>query len=459
MMIYRNIKKVIKRLASTVPPAYRQKRQYWQVLSFLKDAEWWDKERIDKWQLKRLRHVVEHAYYNIPGFRTLYKEAGVTPLDLRSLRDIKYLPFLTKDLLRDNLKDFASPSLSQTKRVYVTTGGSTAIPFGFYLTKGDLIREWSFMHSGWARAGWQLGESSAILRGAFVGTRDKFWHYDPYRRELMLSSYYLTERTYKRYVEEIGRFKPHHLQAYPSAALILSDLVIDNGDIGKLSFQIIFLGSENVYPWQSAKIARAFPGAKIFSWYGQAEHVILAPMCEHSEVYHLWPFYGITEVINEKGEEAFEGDNGELVGTSLWNFSTPFIRYRTMDTARKGKFGCGECGRQFQLLQAISGRLQEMIITKNHRHISMTAINMHDDIFDSIKQFQFYQDTMGEVVFKYIPKKDLSSKELDTIRAGLMLKLGDDVKLTFSEVKEIVKSKTGKYRFLDQRLMLKYGDK
>jgi phenylacetate-CoA ligase len=130
-----------------------------------------------------------------------------------------------------------------------------------------------------------------------------------------------------------------------------------------------------------------------------------------------------------------------------------------MDTARKGKFGCGECGRQFQLLQAISGRLQEMIITKNHRHISMTAINMHDDIFDSIKQFQFYQDTMGEVVFKYIPKKDLSSKELDTIRAGLMLKLGDDVKLTFSEVKEIVKSKTGKYRFLDQRLMLKYGDK
>jgi len=86
------------------------------------------------------------------------------------------------------------------------------------------------------------------------------------------------------------------------------------------------------------KFKESFPNSKIFSWYGHAEQVILAPWCEHTNKNHLWPFYGYTEILDEKDEAVKEGEEGELIGTSFHSFITPFIRYRTMDRAIKGQW-------------------------------------------------------------------------------------------------------------------------
>jgi phenylacetate-CoA ligase len=148
-----------------------------------------------------------------------------------------------------------------------------------------------------------------------------------------------------------------------------------------------------------------------------------------------------------------------LVGTSLLNFVTPFIRYRTMDLAVAGPIGCADCGRKFQLLEKIVGRSHEVIVTGTGRHISMTAINMHDRSFDDLRQFQFYQDTPGRVEFKFIPKSELSPSQIEQLRQTLASKFGSDTVLTLTAVKEIPRTKSGKYRFLDQRLNIKYGDR
>ena len=89
----------------------------------------------------------------------------------------------------------------------------------------------------------------------------------------------------------------------------------------------------------------------------------------------------------------------------------------------------------------------------------MTAINMHDDIFDLIRQFQFVQETAGEVVFQYVPRRDLAEHEVAAMKARLMVKLGDDMRLKIAAVNEIPRAPSGKYRFLDQRLPLRYGDR
>ena len=89
----------------------------------------------------------------------------------------------------------------------------------------------------------------------------------------------------------------------------------------------------------------------------------------------------------------------------------------------------------------------------------MTAINMHDRSFDDLRQFQFFQDTPGRVVFKYIPKTALSPAQIENVREILAQKLGTDTELTLAAVKEIPRTQAGKYRFLDQRLAIKYGDR
>ena len=249
------------------------------------------------------------------------------------------------------------------------------------------------------------------------------------------------------------------MQAYPSSLNVLCDLLKESGQTGAVHFDLILLGSENVYDWQLAKAHASFPSSRVFAWYGHAEKAILAPWCAQREQYHAWPYYGLTEIVDSDGRPTPVGDEGELVGTSFHNLVTPFIRYRTLDRALRGPEHCDLCGRHFQILSCIVGRAHELIVTGTGRFISMTAINMHDDIFDLIRQFQFVQETAGEVVFQYVPRRDLAEHEVAAMKARLMVKLGDDMRLKIAAVNEIPRAPSGKYRFLDQRLPLRYGDR
>jgi phenylacetate-CoA ligase len=452
------VKEIAKNYIGLIPPKYRLGRHYRETQRFLQAAQWWNTDRIKSWQLKKIQQMIAYAYKNVPGYYHLYNTAGVKPAHIQSVDDVKPLPVVTKELIRDNLRDFTSRAIPEWKRFYLATGGSTGVPFGFFQTAPNAQIESAFMHLGWQRADWRLGEISAELRGRFIGSREKFWKYERYERTLLLSSYYLTEHTYDLYASKIRQYKPRYLKAYPSAATILADLVLSEKQVGQITFEIIFLGSENLYEWQRAKLTSAFPTAKLFAWYGHAEQIILAAMCENSAQYHIWPFYGFTEVCDEQGQEVQHGEKGELVGTSFWNYATPFIRYRTQDLAQKGDSYCHNCGRQFQLLQNIDGRLQEMIISRTGRYVSMTAINMHSNVFEHVKQFQFHQVTAGQVKFMIIRKPNYSDRDTQRIYVDLSKKLGSDIDLEIVFTDQISKPPNGKFRFLKQELEIRYGE-
>ena len=88
----------------------------------------------------------------------------------------------------------------------------------------------------------------------------------------------------------------------------------------------------------------------------------------------------------------------------------------------------------------------------------MTAINMHSKVFDNIKQFQFYQDKQGEVIFNIVRKKSYMDADTNYIRRELMKKLADDFLLTIRFVDDIPRTKAGKYRFLIQKMPVNVGD-
>jgi len=450
--------KIIRSAYSLLPFSIRMGKTYWDTKDLIKRGRLLDRKAIEEWQLSRLREIISLAYETTSGYRQLYDECKVKPGDLRELSDLRIFPFVSKELMRDNTDDFTSSATPKWKMLRRTTGGSTGIPFGFYLTQKDIEREVAFLHSSWERAGWKLGDVSAILRGAFVGSEHNLSEYDPFLRDLRLTSYFLTDKTYPKYRELVLRKKVKHLQAYPSAASLLADLVIRNGDEGKLRFSLLLLGSENIYDWQKSKIGKAFPESRLFAWYGHAEQVLFAPMCENSEQFHLDPFYGVGELLDAHNEEVGVGQTGELVGTSLWNTTTPFIRYRTMDIARKGNASCAACGRQYQLLESIEGRLQELIVTGTGRYISMTALNMHSGVFDRVKQFQFYQKEPGRVTFRIVKNTGYTEADTEKIRLELMTKLGSDMNLEIAFVDSIEVPTSGKFRFLIQELHVEGND-
>src|SRR2546425_774097 len=117
----------LKRLLSVVPPGWRQGGAYWRWRRVLAEAQTWSATQIEGWQVKRLREVVRYAFEHTEGYRDLYRSAGISPDDIRSVADVRKLPLTSKEMLQGDLQAF---TVDEKQRVYLTTGGSTGIPFG-----------------------------------------------------------------------------------------------------------------------------------------------------------------------------------------------------------------------------------------------------------------------------------------------------------------------------------------
>ena len=219
-----------------VPLPRRLGSGYWGLRRFLQEAQWWDRERIEDWQTERLREVVRHAKASVPGYSLLYADAGVGPDDIRRPEDIRLLPTVDKVLLRDNLKDFTATDIPRRHMRYAATSGSTGIPFGFFRLRSSAWIERAFVDLGWERAGWQLGDRSAVLRGEHMTSEKTFWREDALNRELHLSSYHLNSTSCDQYIRRIEEYHAIALQAYPSMATWLSDLILEAGNAGASGF-------------------------------------------------------------------------------------------------------------------------------------------------------------------------------------------------------------------------------
>lgn len=437
-------------IISLLPYSFGFLKQY----LFLKKSQTWSKEKLEQYQTQKLRELINHAYQNVPYYRRIFDERNLNPEDIKNASDLKKLPLLTKDIIRENFQDFIATNYSQDQREYVTTGGSSGIPLGFYYEKGvSRMTELAFMKTQWDRVGYHFFDKCVILRGNVVSTASegKFWEKLLFGRWLVLSSYHMTDENLSQYVEAIRAFNPKFIQAYPSAITLLAKYMEKNKIPPYSGLKAILCGSENIYSWQRELIEKVF-ACRIYSWYGNSEQTVLAGECEVSAEYHIFPEYGIVELLDTNGNFIEKSHQpGEIVTTSLTNFVFPFIRYQTMDIGTYSDKKCS-CGRNYHLFNSIHGRDQEFIITRTGRYISMVALNMHSDVFDNVRQFQFYQDTAGEVIMYIVKNTQYTEKDTEYIRNELFKKLGYDITLTISFVPEIKQNASGKCRFLVQKL-------
>jgi phenylacetate-CoA ligase len=430
-----------------------QNRDYCAWREFLRGADGWNREQIREYQLGEVRRITKHAYESTSGYRALYDRAGVGGDSIGTLEDFRKLPLVEKQTIRDDLENFSTP---MKERTYVTTGGSTGIPFGFYREPQAFSKELASKAHQYSRIGWQEGDRQFVLRGLPIGTPDHMT-FVPEFNELRCSSYHLVPEWMERFLQRALDYRPDWLRCYPSSGYILACFLKETGrDFPPLKG--ILCASENLYDFQKQLLSEVFR-TRVFSHYGHYELAVLAGFCERTDTYHVLPQYGFAELLDQTGRPVTQtGQMGEVVATSFLMHATPFIRYRTRDFAVLEGKECPSCGRPYQVWSRIEGRLQEFLVTGTGRHISMTAINSHDDIFNHIQQFQFHQRQKGFVTFRFIPKETCTAGVVEDMKRRLMIKLGEDVVLEMEKVPDIAVTGRGKHRFLVQELSLTYGD-
>lgn len=443
-------------MLGVVPAQYLLGGQFRRLMAFLDDAQWWDHDRIRAYQLERLREVFQLAQQRAPFYQRMFNDAGFRAAELIDVEQITALPTIDSQTVRDNVRAMCMVDPDSPGVDMVSTGGTGNAPLQFYIDRDRSAVEYAHLVSGWRRIGYDINTPMAVFRGRVVpgNKRLGFRHeYDPILRHHYYSNFHMSDDNMGRYLDHVSRQGPLYLHCYPSSAAALARYIQRTGREAPANIRGVIAESEIVYLQQRELIESTF-GKPLFSSYGHSEKLIAAAGCEHSNHAHVWPTYGYFELLDDRGNPITTcGQRGEIVGTGFINRVMPFIRYRTGDMATWVADRCDACGRHQTIIKEIRGhRTQEMLVTKDGSRIGWTALNMHDDTFNNVRQFQFYQDTPGRAVLKIAPSAHFDDEDRARMVKNLSTKLDGQVTFDVKIVDEIKLTSRGKAVYVDQQI-------
>ena len=325
-------------------------------------AETMSREDLRALQARRLRETVERVYHLVPFYRRKLEEAGVRPEDIRSVDDLRRLPFTLKQDLRDHYPFglFAAP-LEQVIRIH-SSSGTTGKPTVVGYTAHDLEVWTEVMARSLVMGGVTAADVVHNAYGYGLFTGGLGFHYGAERlgAAVVPSSGGFT----KRQLMLMKDFGATVLCSTPSFALHLAEVAKEEGyDIKKdFRLRVGFFGAEPASEGLRQAVREAW-GIHYVEAYGLSEIIGpgVAASCPHGGL-HVFEDHFIPEIIDpETGEVLPEGQEGELVITPITKQALPLLRYRTKDISRLYYAPC-PCGRTIVRMETIKGRTDDMLI-------------------------------------------------------------------------------------------------
>lgn len=323
------------------------------------------REAIEAIQFKRLKNTIDNVYAKVPFYKQKFKEAGLKPSDIKSLKDLSKVPFTVKQDLRDNYPYgmFAVP-MSNVVRIHASSG-TTGSPTVVGYTKRD-IKTWAELMARSLSAGGAT--SSDIIHNAYgygLFTGGLGVHYGA--EELGASVIPVSGGNTKRQIVIMKDFGPTILTATPSYTLHLAEVAKEMGiDFRDLNFKFGIFGAE---PWSETmrKDIEEKLGITAVDIYGLSEVMgpgVAIECFEAQKGLHIFEDHFIAEIIDPETEEVLPyGEVGELVFTSITKEAFPIIRYRTRDITSLNAEPC-ICGRTHVRMNKVSGRTDDMLIIR-----------------------------------------------------------------------------------------------
>ena len=323
-----------------------------------------DRSEIERIQLERLKETVNRVYEKVPAYRKKMDDAGVKPEDIQSLKDLRKLPFVTKQDMRDTYPFglFAVPK-NQLVRIHASSG-TTGKPTVVGYTQSDLDT-WTECVSRIAGMGGATKDDVAQIcfgYGMFTGALGLHYGLENVGATIIPSSTGNSEKQIM-YMKDFGTTL---LVATPSYALRLAEVANSMGinPITDLNVKIGLVGSEMLTDAMREEMHKVWGKDMIItSNYGMSE--LMGPgvsgECEYLCGMHINEDYFIPEIIDSNtGEVLPAGEKGELVITCIKKEGLPLIRYRTKDVTRLFYDKC-KCGRTFCRMENLSGRSDDML--------------------------------------------------------------------------------------------------
>lgn len=408
--------------------------------------EWWSPERLEEDQARRLQEMVRHCVKSVPYYRQLFRDLDLDEQDIKSASDLDVLPILDKETVRSSPSSFM-PIPRPPHLLRQSTGGTTGTPLSYVATRRAVQFNYAAYEARARRwAGVRFGDRIATFQGQpIVDGADwsgPFWRRNLAFNQLYFSVYHLTAATLPAYVVALEQFRPRVIVGYTSAVHRVARFLLDTGDVGRVTPNVVMVSSETVFPAVRADLSLAF-GAPVRNAYSLGELVAFVSECPCGEM-HVSTDYGVLELVPG-------GAGLEIVATGLFNEGMPLLRYRTGDTSERGQ-GSPSCGRGLPLVGTITGRTDDVVHTPEGAQVGPAPMSLAFQLVRNLRKAQVHQDDPGSATILCETTAEFDAEDKGLLEMELRKRLGPTIKLSFSQVDQIPRTLGGKERLVVSKI-------
>jgi phenylacetate-CoA ligase len=397
------------------------------------------KDKLAKYQEKKLRELLIHAYKHSPYYHELLKTYAVVNHNDVNLKNFKKLPFLTKEVIRKNQKALVSDDWLKRKPYLNTSGGSTGQPV-------KLVQDKSYQESNIANklfyaslVGKQMGEKELKFWGSerdiftgSIGLTEKLKNF-VYNRQF-LNAFRMTPENMKEYTSAINVYKPKHIWTYVDSIFELAKFIERKNLSVHPPKSIIATAGVLTKPVRSF-VERVFK-TSVYNQYGSREVGDMAAECKYQQGLHLFEWSHYVEVIK-----------GKVIVTVLTNYAMPLIRYEIGDMAALANAKKCRCGLSTRKLMRITGRSTDHFIKKDGTVVHGEYFTHLFYFKDWVQKFRVIQRTYSDIICEVVVNKKPDTVDVQHITRDIKHIMGNSCKVTFKYVKKIQPTGSGKYLY------------
>jgi phenylacetate-CoA ligase len=402
---------------------------------------------MDDYVTGALRDVLRRAL-DAPFYRDAWASAGVkaSHMDDITPATLCRLPLLPKRQLRRSPMAFVPDVRPPRGLLSYYSSGSTGTPIRAICTRAAQRR---FAAAREARsyrwAGTSILHPRAMIGGQPIvptGTSaPPYYRYNAAERQVYCSAYHLSASTVRDYVHGFNRHRPESVTGYAFSQFLLARLMLERDLRFDVPPKAAITSSERLTDRMKSVIRQAW-GCRAYEEYGSVENCGLATECEAGSL-HVSPDFGVVEIVDADGHPVPPGVEGRILCTALLNDAQLLIRYEIGDVGTWSLDAC-PCGRaHLPVLQAITGRLEDVVVAPDGREL----VRFHGIFIDVpfVLEGQIVQEALDAIRVRVVAEDGYGPRERSVIQRRIHDRLGR-VQVTVERVSELERTPRGKVR-------------
>ena len=411
--------------------------------------EYLTKSEIESYQLTKLNLLLEYAYANVPYYKDILNNIGIGNKGVKNLEELKMLPIIKKDDLRNNYSLFIPEN--EVNYTIGSTSGSTGEPLIYRKSNNSKVIEMALVLQFEKNMGIEIGDSKLLIWGGIEMNpykktkryiKNYIYNYDYY------INYNINNGNISKLVDKLYKKHYAYYRSYPSTMALVANEITNRKEEFHNRPNAISVSVETLMKSDRDIIEKVF-GKTLYDQYGCGEVNSVAFECsEHQGLHHAFE-HSIIEVLDDNNNDS---KSGRLIITNLDNYAMPLIRYENGDIITLAEQKC-PCGRESILISEIQGRIFDKIVGINGKIV-------HGGFFDDlilkssarINKWQIVQSDIDCLRLYYISSNDISMDSKNYIENHIKKQLGLNTKVIFEKKDYLMPEVNGKYKFVKSLL-------